>query len=63
MLVERLDLQQALGVLPESQREVIVLRHMVGLSTPEIAQTMGKSATAVYSLEARALLSLRRLLE
>lgn len=57
--VERLDLRRAIDELPDAQREVVILRHRVGLSTAEIAAVMGKRATAVYSLEARALLSLR----
>jgi len=57
--IERLDLRQAIALLPERQREVVILRHFVGLSTPEIAAAIGKQPAAVYSLEARALASLR----
>jgi RNA polymerase sigma-70 factor, ECF subfamily len=58
--IERLDLQAAVNALPEAQREVVILRHFAGLSTPQIAVAIGKKATAVYSLEARALINLRR---
>lgn len=57
--VERLDLRRAILGLPEAQREVIILRHFVGLATPEIAEAMKKKPAAIYSLEARALEKLR----
>jgi RNA polymerase sigma-70 factor, ECF subfamily len=58
--VERLDLRRAIAQLPEAQREVVILRHFVGFETAEIAAAMKKAPSAVYSLEARALESLRR---
>jgi len=61
-IVERLDLRDALNKLTGAQREVIILRFFMGLSTEEIARVLGKAAAAVYSLEARALLSLRKAL-
>ncbi len=57
--VERLDLRRAISRLPDAQRDVVILRHFVGLSTPEIAGAMGKKPAAIYSLEARALENLR----
>lgn len=62
-MVEDLDLRAAIQNLPEKQREALVLRFYVGLSTPEIAQLMGKQPAAVYSLQARAVASLRSKLE
>lgn len=62
-LVEDLDLRAALQNLPDTQRDVLILRFFVGLSTPEIAQVMDKQPTAVYSLQARAVASLRNVLE
>jgi len=47
-------LQQALGTLPDSQREAVVLRHIEGLSNPEIAEVLDISIEAVESLTARA---------
>ena len=46
-------LRQALGVLPEDQRLVLLLRHVVGLSPREIAQELGKSEGAVNGLHHR----------
>lgn len=46
-------LQVALGDLPERQRQAVVLRHIEGLSNPEIAAIMGIGIEAVESLTAR----------
>lgn len=46
-------LQSALMVLPERQREAVVLRHLEGLANPEIATVMGVGVEAVESLVAR----------
>ena len=59
-MAERLDLHRAVAQLPESQREVLILRFLVGLSTDEIAGVIGKEKAAVYSLHARAITSLRQ---
>lgn len=64
-LEERLDsmeLARALEELTESQREVVALRFFAGYSTREIAAAMDKREPAIYSLEVRALASLRRIL-
>ncbi|MGE0057061.1 MAG: RNA polymerase sigma factor [Dehalococcoidia bacterium] len=59
-LVQNLDLRQALEKLTDEQREVIILRYFLSLSTQEVADLMGKRTKAVFSLQARALASLRR---
>ncbi len=46
-------LQVALNALPDRQREAVVLRHIEGLSNPEIAQVMDIGVEAVESLTAR----------
>lgn len=46
-------LQAALAQLPARQRQAVVLRHIEGLSNPEIAAIMDISAEAVESLTAR----------
>jgi len=63
MLVERMDLRNAMGKLTPSQREIVILRFFVGLKTPEIAAAIGKEQAAVYSLEARALGALKKHLD
>ena len=59
-VADRESLQAALEHLTEDQRQLIALRYFADATTPEIAATMGKSETAVYSLEVRALGALRR---
>jgi RNA polymerase sigma-70 factor, ECF subfamily len=52
---ERLSsLREALAQLPEAQREVLVLRHIAGLSPTEIAERLGKSEGSVHGLHHRA---------
>ena len=50
----RWGLEQALGVLPEEQRNVVMLRHLVGLTPGEIAERMGRSEASVHGLHRRA---------
>jgi RNA polymerase sigma-70 factor (ECF subfamily) len=52
-------LRQALEDLPEDQREVLVLRHIAGLSPIEIASTLDKSESSVHGLHHRGRRSLR----
>jgi RNA polymerase sigma-70 factor, ECF subfamily len=47
------DLRHALEELPEDQREVLVLRHIAGLSPVEIAATLKKSESSVHGLHHR----------
>jgi RNA polymerase sigma-70 factor, ECF subfamily len=47
-------IEDALGSLPSSQRRVVVLRHVIGLSPREIAEQMGKSEGAIHTLHHRA---------
>ena len=46
-------LERALAALPERQRQVVALRHLEGLSNPEIAEILGLTVEAVESLTAR----------
>ncbi len=55
-------LQAALGHLPMRQRQAVVLRHIEGLSNPEIAEIMSISREAVESLTARGKRSLSEVL-
>jgi RNA polymerase sigma-70 factor (ECF subfamily) len=52
-------LADALTRLPKDYREVIILRHLEGLSHEEVARRMGRSAGAVRVLWVRALAHLR----
>ena len=46
-------LKSALADLPESQREVLVLRHIGGLSPNEIAERLGKTEASIQGLHHR----------
>lgn len=46
-------LDRALTALPERQRQAVVLRHVEGLSNPEIASILGVGVEAVESLTSR----------
>ena len=52
-------LREALEGLPDDQREVLVLRHVVGLSPLEIAETIGKTESSVHGLHHRGRRSLK----
>jgi RNA polymerase sigma-70 factor (ECF subfamily) len=56
-------LADALAQLRPNYREVVVLRHLEGMSFPEIAERMGRTVPSVKSLWTRALAWLRQLLE
>ena len=52
--VERLrSLREALQRVPEDQREVLALRHIAGLSPPEIAERLQKSEGSIHGLHHR----------
>lgn len=55
-------LADALDSLPEDYREVIILRHLEGLTFPEVAARLGRSLDSVEKLWVRALPRLRRAL-
>jgi RNA polymerase sigma-70 factor (ECF subfamily) len=44
---------EALADLPEEQRQVVVLRHLVGLSPSEIATSLGRSESSIHGLHHR----------
>jgi len=47
------DLREALAQLPHDQREVLVLRHIAGLSPTEIALRTGRTEGSVHGLHHR----------
>jgi RNA polymerase sigma-70 factor (ECF subfamily) len=52
---ERLDaLKAALAVLPDDQRQVMLLRLVAGLTPAEVAERLGRSVDAVHALQHRA---------
>lgn len=60
---ERVQLQDAIRELTQSQREVLYLRISQGLSVEETAKITRKSSASVRQTQSRALTALRRLME
>jgi len=56
----RWGLEMALQGLPEDQRDVIVLRHLVGLTPGEIATRMGRTESSIHGLHHRGRQALKR---
>jgi RNA polymerase sigma-70 factor (ECF subfamily) len=56
------SLHDALDGLPAEQREVLVLRHIVGLTPGEIADSLGKSEGSIHGLHHRGRRALREAL-
>ncbi|MGH3881589.1 MAG: sigma factor-like helix-turn-helix DNA-binding protein [Actinophytocola sp.] len=53
------ELRRLLATLPETQREVVLLRMILGLSADETAEAAGMSSSAVRLAQHRALQRLR----
>jgi RNA polymerase sigma-70 factor (ECF subfamily) len=58
-LEQSLSVRTALASLPEDQRKVVVLRHIVGLSSGEIAGHMGRTESSIHGLHHRGRRALR----
>ena len=56
-------LRKTLNKLNEEQKEVIVLRFIEGYTTKEVAEIMNKSVDSIKSLQYRAVVKIRELLE
>lgn len=50
----------ALAMLPDDQREVVLLRHLVGLTPSEIAARMGRTEGSIHGLHHRGRRALQR---
>lgn len=61
--LDRLHLVALLRRLPESQREVLMLRVVADLPIDEVAHIVGRSAGAVKQLQRRGLLTLRAMID
>ena len=55
-----LAVRDALAALPVDQREVMILRHVVGLSPGEIAERLGRSEASIHGLQHRGRRALQR---
>jgi RNA polymerase sigma-70 factor, ECF subfamily len=54
------DLRLALDALPPEQRDVLLLRFLIGLTPREVAERLGRSEDAVHGLQHRGRRSLRK---
>jgi RNA polymerase sigma-70 factor (ECF subfamily) len=52
--------RDALAALPKEQREVVILRHLVGLTPGEIADRMGRTEGSIHGLHHRGRRALQR---
>jgi RNA polymerase sigma-70 factor, ECF subfamily len=50
----------ALAALPDEQRQVVVLRHIIGLTPAEIAHRMGRTESSIHGLHHRGRRTLQR---
>lgn len=57
------DVRKMIGMLPEDQREVVVLRHYAGLSFREIADFTGVSINTALGRMRYALINMRKLMD
>ncbi len=57
------DVRNLVDRLPEDQREVVILRHYVGMSFKEIADTTGISINTALGRMRYALINMRKLME
>ncbi len=55
-----LTVREALATLPNEQREVLILRHLVGLSPGQIADRMGRTEGSIHGLHHRGRRALKR---
>lgn len=62
-LDQPVTVRAALATLPEEQREVVFLRHVVGLKPGEIADRMGRTEGSIHGLHHRGRRALQRELE
>jgi RNA polymerase sigma-70 factor (ECF subfamily) len=56
-------LAESLAQLPEAWRDLLILRHLEGLTFPEVAERLGRTLDSVKKQWPRALASLRRVME
>jgi RNA polymerase sigma-70 factor (ECF subfamily) len=59
----RRAVREALGELPATQRQVVIMKYFSGMSNAEVAAALGKSEGAVNAIQHRALRKLGDILE
>lgn len=61
-VLDRIALRGAVTALPERQREAVVLRHLVGMSGPEVASVLGVPVGTAKTRARDGVLALRRVM-
>lgn len=61
-LIEKMALRQAIGKLPERERQVVQLRYFHGLTQERVAKTLSVSQVQVSRIEKKAISRLRELI-
>ncbi len=54
------DFHSALASIPDEQRDVVIMRHVVGLSPQEIAERLGRTESSIHGLHHRGRRALQR---
>jgi RNA polymerase sigma-70 factor (ECF subfamily) len=54
------DFHAALASLPDEQRDVVIMRHVMGLTPQEIGERMGRSESSIHGLHHRGRRALQR---
>jgi RNA polymerase sigma-70 factor, ECF subfamily len=54
-------LTESLALMPESEREILTLKFISGLTNPEVSQITGKNEAAIRQLQSRGLRRLREI--
>jgi RNA polymerase sigma-70 factor (ECF subfamily) len=54
------SVRAALATLPDDQRQVVILRHVIGLSPGEIADRLGRTESSIHGLHHRGRRALQR---
>lgn len=58
--LEDVELERFVGMLPEAQREVLVMRYMLGFDFPTVAAILDKQTATVHRIHSRALRTLEQ---
>ena len=62
-MLERLILKDAIALLPERERKIVVLRYFRDMTQSEVAKAIGVSQVQISRIESKVMLELRRRLE
>lgn len=61
-VLDRAELHRAVAALPDRQREAVVMRHLVGMSGPEVAASLGIPVSTAKTRARDGVIALRRVM-